>query len=72
MLETLSVRPRICDQIRSGPLGAGSTTSSTYSLRRVRGEHVRQYVRAAAIFSVWLDQQRVAATDVDETLVTRS
>ena len=22
MLETLSVRPRICDQIRSGPLGS--------------------------------------------------
>ena len=32
---------------------------------------VRRYVRAAAIFSAWLDQQRVAAADVDETLVTR-
>ena len=32
---------------------------------------MRRYVRAAAIFSAWLDQQRVAAADVDETLVTR-
>ena len=27
---------------------------------------VRRYVRAAAIFSVWLEQQRVATTNVDE------
>ena len=33
MLATLSVRPRDCDQIRSGRWIAGSTTSSTYSSR---------------------------------------
>ena len=32
---------------------------------------IRRHVRAAAIFSDWLDQQDVAATDNDETLVGR-
>ncbi len=72
MLETLSVRPRICDQIRSGPLGGW--VDDFVDVLMTRGyatSTVRRYVRAAAIFGVWLDQQRVAATDVDETLVTR-
>ena len=72
MLETLSVRPRICDQIRSGPLGRW--VDDFVDVLMTRGYAtgtVRRYVRAAAIFSAWLDQQRVAATDVDETLVTR-
>ena len=72
MLETLSVHPRICDQIRSGPLGRW--VDDFVDVLMTRGYAtgtVRRHVRAAAIFSVWLDQQRVAATDVDETLVTR-
>ena len=72
MLETLSVRPRICDQIRSGPLG--HCVDDFVDVLVTRGyatSTVRRYVRAAAIFSAWLDQQRVAATDVDQTLVTR-
>ena len=72
MLETLSVRPRICDQIRSGPLGRW--VDDFVDVLMTRGyatSTVRRYVRAAAIFSSWLDQQRVAAPDVDETLVTR-
>ena len=72
MLETLSVRRRICDQIRSGPLGRW--VDDFVDVLMTRGyatSTVRRYVRAAAIFSAWLDQQRVAAPDVDETLVTR-
>ena len=72
MLETLCVRPRICDQIRSGPLGR--LVDDFVDVLMTRGyatSTVRRYVRAAAIFSSWLDQQRVAAPDVDETLVTR-
>ena len=72
MLETLSVRSRICDQIRSGPLG--HWVDDFVDVLVTRGyatSTVRRYVRAAAIFSVWLDQQCVAATDVDQTLVTR-
>ena len=72
MLETLSVRPRICDQIRSGPLGRW--VDDFVDVLMTRGyatSTVRRYVRAAALFSSWLDQQRVAVPDVDETLVTR-
>ena len=51
---------------------AGSTTSSTYSRRASTSRStIRRYVRAAAIFSAWLDRQRVAATEIDETLVGR-
>ena len=72
MLETLSVHPRICDQIRSGPLGRW--VDDFVDVLMTRGYAtgtVRRHVRAAAIFSAWLDQQGFAATDVDETLVTR-
>ena len=72
MLETLSVRPRICHQIRSGPLGRW--VDDFVDVLMTRGyatSTVRRYVRAAALFSFWLDLQRVAAPDVDETLVTR-
>ena len=72
MPETLSVRPVICDQIRSGPLGRWVDDFVDVLITRgYATSTVRQHVRAAAIFSVWLDQQRVAATDIDETLVTR-
>ena len=72
MLETLSVHPRICDQVRSGPLGRWiDDFVDVHMTRGYATSTLRRHVRAAAIFSVWLDQQHVAATDVDETLVTR-
>ena len=72
MLETLSVRSRICDQIRSGPLGRWVDDFVDVLITRgYATSTVRRHVRAAAIFSAWLDQQCFAATDVDEKLVTR-
>ena len=72
MLETLSVRPRICEEIRSGPLGRWvDDFVDVLAGREYATSTIRQYVRAAAIFSGWLDQQGVAATDIDETLVSR-
>ena len=72
MLEALSVRPHICEQIRSGPLGHWvDDFVDVLSTRGYATSTMRRYVRAAAIFSAWLDQQRVAATDIDETPVTR-
>ena len=72
MLETLSVHPRICQQIRSGPLGHWvDDFVDVLAEREYATSTIRQHVRAAAIFSAWLDQQGVAATDIDETLVSR-
>ena len=72
MLETLSVHPRICQQIRSGPLGRWvDDFVDVLAGREYATSTIRQHVRAAAIFSTWLDQQGVAATDIDETLVSR-
>ena len=72
MLETLSVRSRICNQIRSGPLGRWVDDFVDVLITRgYATSTVRRYVRAAAIFGAWLDQQRFAAPDIDETLVTR-
>ena len=72
MLEALSVRPHICKQIRSGPLGRWvDDFVDVLSTRGYATSTMRRYVRAAAIFSGRLDRQRVAATDIDETLVTR-
>ena len=72
MLETLSVHPRICQQIRSGPLGRWvDDFVDVLAGREYATSTIRQHVRAAAIFSAWLDQQGVAATDIDETLVSR-
>ena len=56
MLETLSVRSRICDQIRSGPLGRWVDDFVDVLITRgYATSTVRRYVRAAAIFSAWLD-----------------
>ena len=72
MLETLSVRPRICEQIRSGPLGQWlDDFVDVLTTRGYETSVMRRHVRAAAIFSAWLDRQRVAATEIDEPLVTR-
>ena len=72
MLETLSVRPRICQQIRSGPLGQWvDDFVDVLTTRGYATTVIRYHVRAVAIFSAWLEQQGVAATEVDEPLVTR-
>ena len=72
MLETLSVRPRICEQIRLGPLGQWiDDFVDVLTTRGYETSVMRRHVRAAAIFSAWLDRQRVAATEIDEPLVTR-
>ena len=72
MLETLSVHPRICEQIRSGPLGRSvDDFVEVLAGREYATSTIRRHVRAAAIFSAWLDQRGVAATDIDETLVSR-
>ncbi len=72
MLETLSVRPRICQQIRSGPLGQWiDDFVDVLATRGYAATVIRYHVRAAAIFSVWLEQQGIAATEVDEPLVAR-
>ena len=72
MLESLRVRPRICQRIRSGPLG--QWIDGFVDVLKTRGyatSVIRRHVRAAAIFSGWLERQRVAATEIDEALVTR-
>ena len=72
MLETLSVRARICQRIRSGPLGRWvDDFVDVLATRGYATSTARRYVRAAAIFSTWLEQQGVAATDIDERLVAR-
>ena len=72
MLESLSVHPRICERIRSGPLGRWvDDFVDVLAGREYATSTIRRHVRAAAIFSDWLDQQDVAATDIDETLVGR-
>ena len=71
MLESLRVRPRICQRIRSGPLG--QWIDGFVDVLKTRGyatSVIRRHVRAAAIFSGWLERQRVAATEIDEALVT--
>ena len=72
MLETLSVRRRICQQIRSGPLG--QWIDDFVDILMARGyatSVIRRHVRAAAIFSTWLERRRVAATEIDQPLVAR-
>ena len=71
MPETLSVRPRICQQIRSGPLGQWiDDFVDVLTTRGYATSVVRRHVRAAAV-SAWLERQRVAATEIDEPLVAR-
>ena len=50
MLETLSVRPRICEEIRSGPLGRWvDDFVDVLAGREYATSTIRQHVRAAAI-----------------------
>ena len=52
MLETLSVHPRICEQIRSGPLGRSvDDFVEVLAGREYATSTIRRHVRAAAIFS---------------------
>ena len=72
MLEALSVRPRICQQIRSGPLGPWiDGFVDVLATRGYATSVIRRHVRAAAIFGAWLERQGFAAVEVDEALVTR-
>ena len=72
MPEKLSVRPRICQQIRSGPLGQWiDDFVDVLTARGYATSVIRRHIRAAAIFSAWLERQRVAATEIDEPLVAR-
>ena len=71
MLEALAVRPRICQQIRSGPLGQWiDDFVNVIVIRGYATGVIRRHVRAAVIFSEWLKQQRVAVTQIDEPRVT--
>ena len=71
-LRRFSVRPRICRQIRSGPLGRWiDDFVDVLTTRGYATTVIRYYVRAAAVFSVWLEQQGMAATEVDGPLVAR-
>ena len=61
MPEKLSVRPRICQQIRSGPLGQWiDDFVDVLTARGYATSVIRRHVRAAAVFSAWLERQRVA------------
>ena len=54
MPETLSVRPRICQQIRLGPLGQWiDDFVDVLTTRGYATSVMRRHVRAAAIFSNW-------------------
>jgi len=71
-LERLAVRPHICTQIRSGPLGPWidgfvvALTTSGYAT-----SVIRRHLRAAVVFGDWLVRHRVAVTDIDERVVAR-
>jgi hypothetical protein len=72
MLERLAVRPHICRQIRSGPLGPWidgfllALTTSGYAT-----SVIRRHVRAAVVFGDWLVRHRIAIADIDERVVAR-
>lgn len=71
-LERLAVRPHICTQIRSGPLGPWidgfvlALTTNGYA-----ASVIRRHVRAAVIFGDWLVRHRIAVADIDERVVAR-
>jgi site-specific recombinase XerD len=72
MLERLAVRPHICRQIRSGPLGPWidgfvvALTMSGYAT-----SVIRRHVRAAVVFGDWLVRHRIAVADIDERVVAQ-
>jgi len=72
MLERLAVRPHICRQIRSGPLGPWidgfllALTTSGYAT-----SVIRRHVRAAVVFGDWLVRHRIAVADIDKRVVAR-
>jgi site-specific recombinase XerC len=71
-IERLAVRPHICKQIRSGPLGPWidgfllALTTNGYAT-----SVIRRHLRAAVIFSDWLVRHRIAVEDIDECVVAR-
>ena len=71
MLESLSVRPRICEQIRSGPPGAWvDDFVEVLATRGYARSVIRRHVRSVAIFGAWLERQGLAAVEVDEAIIT--
>jgi integrase/recombinase XerD len=72
MLERLAVRPHICRQIRSGPLGPWiegfllKLTTNGYAT-----SVIRRHVRAVVVFGDWLVRHRIAVSDIDERVVAQ-
>jgi integrase/recombinase XerD len=72
MLERLGVRPHICRQVRSGPLGPWiegfllALTTNGYAT-----SVIRRHVRAAVVFGDWLVQHRIAVAGIDERVVAQ-
>jgi site-specific recombinase XerD len=72
MLESLHVRPAICKQIRSSPLGAWvDPFIASLALRGHAPSVQRRHLRAAAVFGAWMKRHRIAVAMVDEAVVTR-
>jgi integrase len=72
MLETLRVRPWICNRIRSGPLGQ-TVDAFVEALRRdgYRPLGIRRHVLATDVFGQWLARRHQRVENIDESLVTR-
>jgi site-specific recombinase XerD len=72
MLERLAVRPHICRQIRSGPLGAWiESFLLALATNGYATSVIRRHLRAAVIFSDWLVRHRIAVADIDERVVAQ-
>jgi site-specific recombinase XerD len=70
MLESLHVRPAICKQIRSGPLGSWVDPFIVALAQRGHAPSVqRRHLRAAAVFGAWMKRHRISIGMIDEALV---
>lgn len=72
MLESLHVRPAICKQVRSGPLGAWvDPFIEVLAHRGHAASEQRRHVRAAALFGAWMTRHHITVAMVDEAVVAR-
>ena len=72
MLESLHVRPAICKQIRSGPLGTWVEPFIAALAQRGHAPSVRRrHLRAAAVFGAWMRRHHLSVTTIDEAVVAR-
>lgn len=72
MLESLHVRPAICTQIRSGPLGAWADPFIAALADRGHASSVqRRHLRAAAVFGAWMTRHQITVAMIDEAVVAR-